>query len=277
MATGATWCWARARPSSSTGPAMPLVSALADSRYLMLQACARHLKPEVLLQRPLERVGHRQGGDLDAFVAQGLGVLGRSTATNAAAPRLRRSGCGALPRRKRSPTSSVLAITWANGTHPLRLQRDLSIRSRIGHGCRVRDTWMRGALGSRSIAVLAQSGHDSVPLASCREKSSSEPNQPSKPCPSAQRRFKTFIAALSARRPCGAARHSSGQRPARQFCKPQQADEASWRRFSSPRWAAASSSAASAEKTSRNSPASRRPLAADQGRVANQISMPSFE
>src|SRR5438067_5128337 len=103
----------------------------------------------------------------------------------------------------RSPTSSVLARTWRTIlSHCACKAGSLAvITSRFG--CGEDGAWgsdaprfRRGALGSLAMPVSPQIGHSTRPRASCPWKSSSEPNQPSKPCLCAHCRVRTFMALI---------------------------------------------------------------------------------
>ena len=190
-----------------------LLSALDDSRYLLLDACA----PQRSLNRALERpsgIGRRH--DLDALLAQRLGVLARGPAADAALLDL---AVVDAARFFGEALADVLgrAITWRTA----RSHCDCSVISRAGAGARRlgrRGMARRRSGAARSAAaiagVAAQRAGDE-PRPACDAKSSSEANQPSKRWSWPQRRLSTFMAGIigtapSRRRP--PLRAASGRR-----------------------------------------------------------------
>ena len=161
--------------------ATPCSSAFADSRYLS----ARRLRADDASteSRPLDRgSGSGQRHDLDALLAQRVGVLARGAAADAALLDLAVVDAARFL-GKRSPTSSVELHDVAHA----RAATAIAASSALPLGRARRSAARRGgrrsgaarSAGGLIFGVAAQRAGDAAALARCGAKSSSEANQPS--------------------------------------------------------------------------------------------------
>ena len=133
-----------------------LISALDDSRYLLLDGCARSAS----LNRALQRVGKRQRHDLDALLAQRLGVLARGPAADAALLDLAVVDAAGL---LGEALADVLGRGHARGARRAATATAASSPCsasvpRRPPGAACRPTLRCGALGRRMISVSPHSG-----------------------------------------------------------------------------------------------------------------------
>ena len=136
-------------------------------RRLTLPA-ARRLRAAASLNRALDRGGQRQGHDLDALLAQRVGVLARGPAADAAlldlavvdAARLLGEALADVLGRARAPGGRRAATATAASSR-------CSASARAGSaGAACRETFRRGALGRRTACGVAaqRAGDDAAAL-----------------------------------------------------------------------------------------------------------------